>query len=167
MTAEFNDLFEAFFNDFTKSFFDVNVNDKVDDVTTHSKFVKDEYANGEHVKHSEKEYKNGRLVNQKTFDNTKKISTGCSNSGCDCNDLKHRIAKLTTKNENLASEVKTLKNKNEEISEAYRVLEKKLKETESDKNKLLLMNSELNEKLKNTNDLNERLVRIKKFFSEL
>ena len=95
---------------------------------TYFRSVYDEYENGKHVTHSDKEYKNGKCVKNEGFDERKEFSDK-SNDTCKCGcdkketDYKKRIEeleasvkKLTETNKQLQDTVMQYKNKLEAIT---------------------------------------------------
>lgn len=95
---------------------------------TYFRSVYDEYENGKHVTHSDKEYKNGKCVKNEGFDERKEFSDK-SNDTCKCGcdkketDYKKRIEeleasvkKLTETNKQLQDTVLQYKNKLEAIT---------------------------------------------------
>lgn len=95
---------------------------------TYFRSVYDEYENGKHVTHSDKEYKNGKCVKNESFDERKEFSDK-SNDTCKCGcdkketDYKKRIEeleasvkKLTETNKQLQDTVMQYKNKLEAIT---------------------------------------------------
>ena len=95
---------------------------------TYFRSVYDEYENGKHVTHSDKEYKNGKCVKNEGFDERKELSDK-SNDTCKCGcdkketDYKKRIEKLeaiekklTETNKQLQDTVMQYKNKLEAIT---------------------------------------------------
>ena len=95
---------------------------------TYFRSVYDEYENGKHVTHSDKEYKNGKCVKNEGFDERKELSDK-SNDTCKCGcdkketDYKKRIEeleasvkKLTETNKQLQDTVAQYKNKLEAIT---------------------------------------------------
>lgn len=95
---------------------------------TYFRSVYDEYENGKHVTHSDKEYKNGKCVKNEGFDERKDFSDK-SNDTCKCGcdkketDYKKRIEeleasvkKLTETNKQLQDTVMQYKNKLEAIT---------------------------------------------------
>lgn len=90
---------------------------------TYFRSVYDEYENGKHITHSDKEYKNGKCVKNEGFDERREISDK-SNDTCKCEcdkeetDFKKRIEeleanvkKLTETNKQLQDTVMQYKNK--------------------------------------------------------
>jgi predicted RNase H-like nuclease (RuvC/YqgF family) len=95
---------------------------------TYFRSVYDEYENGKHVTHSDKEYKNGKCVKNEGFDERKEFSDKSNDTckcGCDKNetDYKKRIEeleasvkKLSETNKQLQDSVMQYKNKLEAIT---------------------------------------------------
>ena len=95
---------------------------------TYFRSVYDEYENGKHVTHSDKEYKNGKCVKNEGFDERKEISDK-SNDTCKCGcdkketdyakrieELEASVKKLTETNKQLQDTVMQYKNKLEAIT---------------------------------------------------
>ena len=95
---------------------------------TYFRSVYDEYENGKHVTHSDKEYKNGKCVKNECFDERREIS-GKSNDTCKCGcdkketdyakrikELEASVKKLTETNKQLQDTVMQYKNKLEAIT---------------------------------------------------
>ena len=95
---------------------------------TYFRSVYDEYENGKHVTHSDKEYKNGKCVKNECFDERREIS-GKSNDTCKCGsdkkkteyekrieELEEQVEKLASENRNLQNTVMQYKNKLEAIT---------------------------------------------------
>ena len=95
---------------------------------TYFRSVYDEYENGKHVTHSDKEYKNGKCVKNEGFDERKEISDK-SNDTCKCGcdkketdyakrieELEASVKKLTETNKQLQATVMQYKNKLEAIT---------------------------------------------------
>ena len=95
---------------------------------TYFRSVYDEYENGKHVTHSDKEYKNGKCVKNEGFDERKELSDK-SNDTCKCGcdkketdyakrieELETSVKKLTATNKQLQDTVMQYKNKLEEIT---------------------------------------------------
>lgn len=136
-------MFEEFLKEFfeTKTFddlfnevFDKKVNtDDVKDENNHSYFhsVKDEYKNGEHVSHSEKEIKDGKVI--KDVDNSINLEDkkNCKNNDKVCKVVKDITdgsvcdKKLSTKKE---TEYDALKRINKHLEQSLRSAEKTLAE---------------------------------------
>ncbi len=102
--------------------------DEKKDNETYFRSVYDEYENGKHIAHSDKEYKNGKCVKNEGFDEKKEFSDK-SNDTCKCGcdkketDYKKRIEeleasvkKLTETNKQLQDTVMQYKNKLEAIT---------------------------------------------------
>ena len=77
---------------------------------TYFRSVYDEYENGKHITHSDKEYKNGKCVKNEGFDERKEISDK-STCKCNCdkectnsNSIEDRVAKLEAELKRLAEE---------------------------------------------------------------
>ena len=139
-TKTFDDLFNEVFDK------KVNTNDVKDNNNNHSYFhsIKDEYKNGEHVSHSEKEIKDGKLIkdvdNSIEFENKnvckcdkklyekKEIEKECKRN--DYDKLKGIIKHLE---QSLRSAENALAEKDKKITE----LESKLAEVTLDKEYLL------------------------------
>lgn len=95
---------------------------------TYFRSVYDEYENGKHVTHSDKEYKNGKCVKNEGFDERKEISDKSNNTckcGCDkketdyakrIEELEASVKKLTETNKQLQDTVMQYKNKLEAIT---------------------------------------------------
>lgn len=94
---------------------------------TYFRSVYDEYENGRHVTHSDREYKNGKCVKNEGFDERKEISDK-SNDTCKCGcdkketdyakrieELEASVKKLTETNKQLQDTVMHYKNKLEAI----------------------------------------------------
>ena len=95
---------------------------------TYFRSVYDEYENGKHVTHSDKEYKNGKCVKNEGFDERKELSDK-SNDTCKCGsdkkktdyekrieELEEQVEKLASENKNLQNTVMQYKNKLEAIT---------------------------------------------------
>lgn len=95
---------------------------------TYFRSVYDEYENGKHVTHSDKEYKNGKCVKNEGFDERKELSDK-SNDTCKCGcdkketdykkhieELEASVKKLTETNKQLQDTVMQYKNKLEAIT---------------------------------------------------
>lgn len=95
---------------------------------TYFRSVYDEYENGKHVTHSDKEYKNGKCVKNEGFDERKELSDK-SNDTCKCGcdkketdyakrieELETSVKKLTETNKQLQDTVMQYKNKLEAIT---------------------------------------------------
>lgn len=95
---------------------------------TYFRSVYDEYENGRHVTHSDREYKNGKCVKNEGFDERKEISDK-SNDTCKCGcdkketdyakrieELEASVKKLTETNKQLQNTVMQYKNKLEAIT---------------------------------------------------
>lgn len=95
---------------------------------TYFRSVYDEYENGKHVTHSDKEYKNGKCVKNEGFDERKEFSDK-SNDTCKCGcdkketdykkpieELEASVKKLTETNKQLQDTVLQYKNKLEAIT---------------------------------------------------
>lgn len=95
---------------------------------TYFRSVYDEYENGKHVTHSDKEYKNGKCVKNEGFDERKEFSDK-SNDTCKCGcdkketddkkrieELEASVKKLTETNKQLQDTVMQYKNKLEAIT---------------------------------------------------
>ena len=95
---------------------------------TYFRSVYDEYENGKHVTHSDKEYKNGKCVKNEGFDERREISDKSNNTckcGCDkmetdyakrIEELEASVKKLTETNKQLQNTVMQYKNKLEAIT---------------------------------------------------
>lgn len=95
---------------------------------TYFRSVYDEYENGKHVTHSDKEYKNGKCVKNEGFDERREISDKSNNTckcGCDkketdyakrIEELEASLKKLTETNKQLQDTVMQYKNKLEAIT---------------------------------------------------
>ena len=95
---------------------------------TYFRSVYDEYENGKHVTHSDKEYKNGKCVKNEGFDERKEFSDksndtckcGCDNKETDyrkrIEELEASVKKLTETNKQLQDTVMQYKNKLEAIT---------------------------------------------------
>ena len=99
---------------------------------TYFRSVYDEYENGKHVTHSDKEYKNGKCVKNEGFDERKEISDK-SNDTCKCGcgkketdyakrieELEASVKKLTETNKQLQDTVMQYRNKFEAITSIVR-----------------------------------------------
>lgn len=126
--------FEEFLNVLMDAVSEVSENRKSADTDekreneTYFRSVYDEYENGKHITHSDKEYKNGKCVKNECFDKRREIS-GKSNDTCKCEcdkketDYKKRIEELeasvkqlTETNKQLQDTVMQYKNKLEAIT---------------------------------------------------
>ena len=95
---------------------------------TYFRSVYDEYENGKHVTHSDKEYKNGKCVKNEGFDERKEFSDKSNDTykcGCDkketdykkrIEELEASVKKLTETNKQLQDTVMQYKNKLEAIT---------------------------------------------------
>ena len=95
---------------------------------TYFRSVYDEYENGKHVTHSDKEYKNGKCVKNEGFDERREISDKSNNTcqyGCDktetdyakrIEELEASVKKLSETNKQLQDTVMQYKNKLEAIT---------------------------------------------------
>ena len=138
-TKTFDDLFNEVFEN------KVNTDD-VKDENNHSYFhsVKDKYKNGEHVSHSEKEIKDGKVikdVNNSVSLEDKKNCT-CNENVCKCD--KKLYEKKETEydalkgiNKHLEQSLKSAENALIEKDKKIAELESKLYEVTKDKNYLL------------------------------
>ena len=135
------------FDDLFNEVFDNKVNtDDVKDQNNHSYFhsVKDKYKNGEHVSHSEKEIKDGKVikdVNNSVSLEDKKNCT-CNENVCKCD--KKLYEKKETEydalkgiNKHLEQSLKSAENALIEKDKKIAELESKLYEVTKDKNYLL------------------------------
>lgn len=121
-TKTFDDLFNEVFDN------KVNTND-VKDENNHSYFhsVKDKYKNGEHISHSEKEIKDGKVI--KDVDNSIELENKknciCNDNACKCdkNDKKLCEKKETEKEELIHNLNKFLSNKKDCKCNDYGALE--------------------------------------------
>ena len=124
------------FNDLFKDEFDNTVNaEEKEDEGGHSYFhsVKDEYKDGEHVSHSEKEIKDGKVIKD-VVDSTKlsdKSGCKCEGNVCDsnkkCEDKETGITLLREANKHLSQELMEQKAK---VAELERMLKKVTKDKE-------------------------------------
>lgn len=122
------------FDDLFNEVFDNKVNtDDVKDENNHSYFhsVKDKYENGEHISHSEKEIKDGKVI--KDVDNCLEIE---NKENCKCND---NVCKCDKK---LCEKKETLERSLKKYSELYFDSQRAL--VEKDK-KIAELESKLNE----------------------
>ena len=127
-TKTVDDLFEEVFEN------KVNT-DNVKDDNNHSYYhsVKDKYANGEHISHSEKEIKDGKVIKDvdNSFELENKKNCQCNDNVCQCD--KKLYEKKETLEQSLRSAEKALVEKDRKITE----LESKLAEVTLDKEYLL------------------------------
>lgn len=126
--------FEEFLNVLMDAVSEVSENRKSADTDekreneTYFRSVYDEYENGKHITHSDKEYKNGKCVKNEGFDERKEFSDK-PNDTCKCGydkketDYKKRIEELeasvkelTETNKQLQDTVMQYKNKLEAIT---------------------------------------------------
>lgn len=126
--------FEEFLNVLMDAVSEVSENRKSADTDekreneTYFRSVYDEYENGKHITHSDKEYKNGKCVKNEGFDERKELSDK-SNDTCKCGcdkketDYKKRIEELEASvkklieiNKQLQDTVMQYKNKLEAIT---------------------------------------------------
>ena len=135
------------FDDLFNEVFDNKVNtDNVKDNNNHSYFhsVKDEYKNGEHVSHSEKEIKDGKLI--KDVDNSIELENkeNCKNNNNVCKCDKKLYEKKETEydalksiNKHLEQSLRSAENALAEKDKKITELESKLAEVTLDKEYLL------------------------------
>ena len=95
---------------------------------TYFRSVYDEYENGKHITHSDREYKNGKCVKNEGFDERKEFSDKSNDTckcGCDKKEtgykkriegLEASVKKLTETNKQLQDTVMQYKNKLEAIT---------------------------------------------------
>ena len=135
------------FDDLFNEVFDNKVNtDDVKDENNHSYFhsVKDKYKNGEHVSHSEKEIKDGKVikdVNNSVSLEDKKNCT-CNENVCKCDRKLYEKKEteydaLKGMNKHLEQSLKSAENALIEKDKKIAELESKLYEVTKDKNYLL------------------------------
>lgn len=126
--------FEEFLNVLMDAVSEVSENRKSADTDekreneTYFRSVYDEYENGKHITHSDKEYRNGKCVKNEGFDERKEISdksNGTCKCGCDkketdykkrIEELEASVKKLTETNKQLQDTVMQYKNKLEAIT---------------------------------------------------
>ena len=121
--------FDEFMNVFAKAF-----NEMKNEKESYVKTTYDKYQDGEHVSHSEKEYKDGKCVKDEGFDKQKELpKKECDRQKCVCDERKstQKEVELQKRIDELIAEVKSLKDDNykckKELSE-YKAKFETLKE---------------------------------------
>lgn len=146
------------FDDLFNEVFDNKVNtDNVKDENNHSYFhsVKDEYKNGEHVSHSEKEIKDGKVI--KDVDNSICLE---NKNACKC-DKKLNMKKEIEK-DCKCSDYDKLKDINKHLERSLRSAENALAEKDR---KILELESKLAEVTLNKEYLLKKFEQVKNVFS--
>ena len=167
------------FDDLFNEVFDNKVNtDEVKDENNHSYFhsVKDMYENGEHISHSEKEIKDGKVI--KDVDNCLEIENKknckCNDNACKCDkklyekkeiekeELIHNLKKFfSNRKDCTCHDYDALKGINNHLEQSLRSAEKTL--VEKDK-KIAELESKLAEVTKDKEYLLKKFEEVKKVF---
>ena len=104
-----------------------SVSDEKKENETYFRSVYDEYENGKHIAHSDKEYKNGKCVKDESFEERKEIFNKPNDTcKCGCNkdetnnekrieELESNVKKLIEANKQLQDTIMQYKNKLEAI----------------------------------------------------
>ena len=160
----FEEILKEFFgttktsDDLFNEVFDNKVNtDNVKDENNHSYFhsVKDEYKNGEHVSHSEKEIKDGKLI--KDVDNSIELE---NKNVCKCD--KKLYEKKEIEKDCKCSDYDKLKDINKHLERSLRSAENALAEKDR---KILELESKLAEVTLNKEYLLKKFEEVKNVFS--
>lgn len=146
------------FDDLFNEVFDNKINtDNVKDENNHSYFhsVKDEYKNGEHVSHSEKEIKDGKVI--KDVDNSTCLE---NKNACKCD--KKLYEKKEIEKDCKCSDYDKLKDINKHLEQSLRSAENALAEKDR---KILELESKLAEVTLNKEYLLKKFEQVKNVFS--
>lgn len=144
-----------------------NKTDKVKDENNHSYFysVKDEYEDGNHVYHSEKEVKDGQVIKNVdhfiNLENNKNCN--CNDKVCDCNKKLDDYEKKEKTEKPLHAVIEKLKSLNKHLTQSFRSAENAL--IEKDK-KIAELERKLAEVTKDKEYLLNKFEQVKNVFSK-
>ena len=113
-------------NDFLFKLLEFLTNEKVENGETNIKVTYDMFENGEHVAHSEKEYKDGKCVKNESFDERKKVMEKNDGHSEDMKTYMPDMTEIEKKNKELLLKVAHLSTENAKLKVENERMEKKL-----------------------------------------
>ena len=113
-------------NDFLFKLLEFLTNEKVENGETNIKVTHDMFENGEHVAHSEKEYKDGKCVKNESFDERKKVMEKNDDHSEDMKTYMSDMTEIEKKNKELLLKVAHLSTENAKLKAENERMEKKL-----------------------------------------